>query len=142
MVLDKQSCLDLRSVVQKDFDVLNDPNSTCSDAENCDTLPVGNTVIDVFYSENNKTCYLWEKYSVESVTYYEISPIQADGSWYKYMSNSVFSTQCTTEDLFLAAIDPEVLTGDELEKSKRESVCGYIAPTLEEELRNEIQKRK
>jgi len=58
------------------------------------------------------------------------------------MSNSVFSTQCTTEDLFLAAIDPEVLTGDELEKSKRESVCGYIAPALEEELRNEIQKRK
>jgi hypothetical protein len=97
-------------------------------------------LIDLFYSENDKTCYLWEKYSVESITYYEISPIQADGSWYKYMWDSVFSSQCVSEDLFLASIDPDALTGDALEANKKEKVCDYIWPEIGKQLEYEIQR--
>ncbi len=140
MLLDEQSCFDLRSVVQKEFDVLNDPNYICSDTENCDAVPVGNTLIDIFYSEKEKDCYLWEKYSVESTTYYEINPIQADGSWYTYTSDSIYSAQCVSEDLFLAAIDPDTLTGDALEANKQESICDYVGPKIEKELQIELQK--
>ena len=138
IVLDSNGCLALKSVVQKRFDLLNDPNYKCTADENCDAVPVGNTLIDIFYSNTDKTCYLWEKYSIESVTHYEINPIQSDGSWYKYMSDSIFSKTCVTQDSFLLSID-EGLTGQDLEDSKKESVCEYVWPILEKDMQDKIQ---
>jgi len=58
IVLDANGCLALKSVIQKKFDLLNDPNYKCTADENCDAVPVGNTLIDIFYSNTDKTCYL------------------------------------------------------------------------------------
>ena len=41
------------------------------------------------------------------------------------MSDSIFSKTCVTQDSFLLSID-EGLTGQDLEDSKKESVCEYV----------------
>ena len=136
------TCLNLKPIVQKQFDSRNTTDCTkddsCSDADAVETK-----LIDIVYSNIDKKCYLAQaRIGVEDMNYYEIQAIQPAEEWYDYTWDIKFQSYCLGDSAFTNSIDPDTLTGDALEKQKQESVCTYVAPRLEAELQNEIQKLK
>ncbi|MCX6822492.1 MAG: hypothetical protein NTX91_00655, partial [candidate division SR1 bacterium] len=94
----KTACLNLRPIIQKEFDV----NNSDAGTENAtDGSAVTTKLVDLFYSSGNKTCYLaQERLGVESMDYYEIYAIQATPTGYEYMTQQpIFGNTCVSEDL-------------------------------------------
>lgn len=143
--IDVNNCLNLKPIIQKDFNLSNSDayQENCSERSDCDVMALENKLIDIFYSSWDKTCYIWqEKIGIEGINYYEINAIQATNTWYEYIWEPIFSNFCISEDLYSRSIDPDILTGTNLEKDKQEKICDYASIKLEEKLKNEIQRLK
>lgn len=139
----EQKCIDLKVLIQKDFNLYNNPNYIEKCGNECDWMAVKSKLVDIVYSDKDKKCYLaQERIGVEWINYYEIFNISKSISGYQYIGDAVWSDTCVSEDLYLSAIDPEILTGIKLEKNKKNTVCDYKADRLDKLLKDKIKELK
>jgi hypothetical protein len=139
-----RQCGELKTIIQNEFILYNSTwyKENCWDY--CDWIPAESKLIDVFYSNKNKDCYLAQEIIwVEWVSYYEIYSVgKLTDESYETIWEPVFSKTCIDEYLFLNAIDQDITTGDKLEENRREVICDYKAESLDKQLKTRIKEMK